>query len=235
MKKITESVISRTRKSSFKLDESLSDKELFVLISNRIFYIIRGIIKRMGLKSCGKILFVGNNVKLKSKSKIQLGNGVTIDNYCVLDALSKDGITIGDNVKIGSYSIIACTGTIRTIGRGVRIGSNSGIGEFCYFGAAGGIDIGENVIMGQNIRFHSENHNYSRLDVLIREQGVTNQGIKIGNDCWIGAGAVFLDGVTVGNGCVIGANTLVNKSIPDYSVAVGNPVKIVKNRKELVK
>ena len=60
--------------------------------------------------------------------------------------------------------------------------------------------------MGQNIRFHSENHNYKDINIPIRMQGVTNKGIKIGNDCWIGAGVVFLDGVVVGNGCVIGAN-----------------------------
>jgi acetyltransferase-like isoleucine patch superfamily enzyme len=61
-------------------------------------------------------------------------------------------------------------------------------------------------------------------------QGVTHKGILIDEDCWIGAGTVFLDGVRVGKGCVIGANTIVNKDIPAYSVAVGNPVKIIKNR-----
>jgi acetyltransferase-like isoleucine patch superfamily enzyme len=69
------------------------------------------------------------------------------------------------------------------------------------------------------------------LDIPIRLQGVTNKGIKIGNNCWIGSGAVFLDGVSVGDGCVIGANTLVNKSIPANSIVAGNPVRIIKSRK----
>ena len=84
--------------------------------------------------------------------------------------------------------------------------------------------------MGQNIRFHSENHNFNEVNIPIRIQGVTNKGIKIGDDCWIGAGAVFLDGVSVGNGCVIGANTVVNKNIPDNYIAVGNPVRLLKKR-----
>ena len=94
------------------------------------------------------------------------------------------------------------------------------------------IEIGRDVIMGQNVRFHSENHNFDDIEVPIRFQGVTNKGIKIGNNCWIGSGVVFLDGINVGDGCVIGANTLVNKDIPDNVIAVGNPARIIKYRDE---
>lgn len=178
------------------------------------------------------MLFIGRRVILKNKNAIELGNGVTLGNYVSLDGLSKEGLKIGNNVNIGSYTIIACSGSLKHLGKGMTIGDNSGIGDFSFFGAAGGIRIGKNVIMGQNVRFHSENHNFDRLDIPIKEQGVTNKGIIVGDDCWIGSGAVFLDGVKVGEGSVIGANTLVNKDIPPFSVAVGNPVKIVKNRIE---
>lgn len=59
----------------------------------------------------------------------------------------------------------------------------------------------------------------------------TSKGdIIIGNDVWIGFGAAILSGVTIGDGCVIGANAVVAKSIPPYSIAVGNPAQIVKKR-----
>jgi len=57
-------------------------------------------------------------------------------------------------------------------------------------------------------------------------KGVT----KIGNDVWIGHGATILSGVTIGDGAIVGANAVVAKDIPAYSIAVGNPVKIIKKR-----
>lgn len=56
--------------------------------------------------------------------------------------------------------------------------------------------------------------------------------IVIGEDCWIGSNVTILGGVKIGNGCVIGAGSIVTKNIPDYSVAVGNPARVIKNRKE---
>ena len=179
-----------------------------------------------------KDLFVGEKVKIRNKNRIEIGNGVTLEDNVLLDGLSKDGLSIGNNVKIGSYTVISCSGSLKQLGKGFKIGENSGIGDFSFWGSWWHRNR-NNVIMGQNVRFHSENHNFSRIDIPIREQGVTNKGINIGDDCWIGSGVVFLDGVQVGSGCVIGANTLVNKSIPPYSVAVGNPMKIVKNRMDI--
>jgi acetyltransferase-like isoleucine patch superfamily enzyme len=234
MKIFLNKIISKIKREEYQLDSGIRNTDLLIIILRRVICCARGFIRRIGFRKVGKIIFVGKKVKFKHKKYISIENGVTIEDYVVLDGLSKEGITIGKNVKIGSYTIISCSGSLKSLGLGIKIGENSGIGEFCYFGCAGGIEIGKNVIMGQNVRFHSENHNYERIDIPIKHQGVTRKGIKIGNDCWIGAGAVFLDGVTIGDGCVIGANTLVNKDLPPYSVAVGNPVRIIKNRKDTV-
>ena len=165
--------------------------------------------------------------------KIKLGKGVNIGENVVIDAMSKKGVIIGNNVRIGDYTRILCTGSLKKLGVGFKIGDNCGIGENCFFGSAGGISIGNDVIMGQNIRFHSENHNYEDMTIPIRMQGVTNKGIKIGNDCWIGAGAVFLDGAELGDGCVVGANSVVNKKFDDNSIIVGMPAKMIKKRGEI--
>lgn len=173
----------------------------------------------------------GKGVIIRHKNLIELGNGVSFGDYVEIDGLSVNGIKIGNNVKIGSFSKIRCTGTLTKIGKGIVIGNNCGFDDFCFFGASGGIEIGDNVIAGQSIKFHSENHIYSSNKVLIKDQGVSNKGIKIDGDCWIGSNTVFLDGVNVGKGCVIGANTIVNRDIPPFSVAVGNPVRVIRSRK----
>ena len=82
------------------------------------------------------------------------------------------------------------------------------------------------------MRFHASNPKFDNLDEPIKNQGVECRGIYVGNNCWIGAGAVLLDGVTVGDGCVIGANAVVTKDIPDNSVVVGSPAKIIRKRGE---
>jgi acetyltransferase-like isoleucine patch superfamily enzyme len=82
--------------------------------------------------------------------------------------------------------------------------------------------------MGSYVSFHSENHNFSDTTKLIREQGVTSKGIKIGNNVWVGAKVSFLDGSTVGNHCVVAAGAVVNGAFPDYSVIGGVPAKILK-------
>jgi acetyltransferase-like isoleucine patch superfamily enzyme len=235
LKSIIEKIIYKIKKQEYKLDDLITTSDLISVLFHRVLLLIRGIFKRIGLKECGKVIFIDKGVKFYSKRHIRIKDGVTIGIYAELDGLSEEGINIGNNVKIGNFTQIKCTGTLKKIGRGFSIEDNSGVGEFSFFGAAGGIKIGRNVIMGQNIRFHSENHNFDRLDVPIKEQGVTNKGIIIEDDCWFGSGVVVLDGVTVGKGSVLGANTLVNKDIPPYSIAVGNPVKIIKSRLELKK
>jgi acetyltransferase-like isoleucine patch superfamily enzyme len=228
---IIEFFVKKIKGKDFNLDRELSVNYLFCKAASMTINLIRGNIKSLFIRKKSFIIFIGHGSKLHMVRKINFGSGVNIEKNVVIDALSKNGASIGNNVKIGDFTKILCTGTIKNIGIGIKIGDNCGIGENCFFGAAGGIEIGNDVIMGQNVRFHSENHNYSNLDIPIRLQGVTNKGIKIGNNCWIGSGAVFLDGVSIGDGCVIGANTLVNKSIPANSIVAGNPGRIIKSRK----
>lgn len=109
------------------------------------------------------------------------------------------------------------------------MGNNSAVGQFTEFGAAGGIEIGNDVIMGSYISFHSENHNFSDTSKLIREQGVTSKGIKLGNNIWVGAKVTFLDGCIVGDNSVVAAGAVVNGIYPDNSIIGGVPAKVLKS------
>lgn len=109
------------------------------------------------------------------------------------------------------------------------IGENSGIGE--YSKIMPGVIIGDNVMMGPKCFFCTRNHEYTRTDIPMIQQGFQEQRpIKIGNDVWIGQNVIILPGVTVGNGCIIGAGAVVTKNVPDYAIVGGNPAKILKYR-----
>jgi len=169
-------------------------------------------------------------VELRNRKMISFSKGVTIGKNSVIDGLSREGVKIGDCVSIGQFCIIEATGVISDIGKGLCIGANSGLGAFSFIGAAGGVDIGGNVIMGQKVSFHSENHVHDKTGMPIRTQGVTRKGIVVDDDCWIGAGVIFLDGAHVGTGCIIAAGAVVRGNIPPYSIAGGVPAKVIRSR-----
>jgi acetyltransferase-like isoleucine patch superfamily enzyme len=150
-----------------------------------------------------------------------------------LSALGSEGITLGDNVGLGAFSRIVVSTSLNDIGSYIRIGNNVGIGEYAYLGGAGGLEIGNDCIVGQYFSCHPENHNFERTDLPIRMQGVNRKGISIGNDCWIGSKVTVLDGVTIGDGCIIAAGAVVTKSFPANSIIGGVPAKRLKDRTEL--
>lgn len=213
------------------IESSVSARYLFQRGLPYLLGLLRGFILRLFLGSCGKQFYSGKSVKILAKNLCHFGNNVRLEDYVKIDGLSADGIVLGNNVKLGEYSKIIGSGSINIIGKGLVIGNNSFFSEYSFFGAAGGISIGNDVIAGQCVRFHAENHNYDNLDKLIREQGVNHRGITVGNNCWIGAGAVFLDGSGIGNGCIVAANSVVTKNFPDNVILAGVPAKIISFRK----
>ncbi len=223
-------LLSFAGKENFEIDKRIGITYILRLCLKYGLQLLRGEIRRLGYRNIGNKLFLGVHVRLIQKSMIKIGKNVRIDDYCKLNALSVNGISIGDNVVIGRNTVIECTGDLQHIGLGVAIGDRTTFGGDCFFGAAGGIKIGSDVAAGQNIRFHSENHCYDDLSILIKEQGTTRIGIKIGDNCWIGSGAVFLDGSIICDGTVVAANAIVAGTFPPDSVVGGVPAKIIKFR-----
>lgn len=195
-----------------------------------IMNLFRGLLRKIFINKSGKMLLIGKKCNISCSKKIFLGDYVRIEDYVYIDAYSSEGLSIGNSSKIGSFSRILCSGSLKNMGKGLKVGDNSYFGEYTFFGAAGGIEVGNNVISGQNVRFHSENHNFDDLNILIMDQGVTNKGIFIGNNVWIGSGVVFLDGAYISDGCVIGANSVVRGFFEENSVILGQPAKIKRKR-----
>ena len=217
-------------KDNFQLDPDIDTGCIFRQCWKYGWMMVRGKVFSFGHEKIAKNVFVGKNVKTIEKKHLTIGQKTKLQDGVYIDALSREGVSIGDSVVIGRNTRIECTGGLQSIGKGVRIGNRTTFGNDCMFGAAGGIEIGDDVVAGQFIRFHSENHNYNDSTKLIREQGVSHKGIKIGNNCWIGSGAVFLDGAELGDGCVVGANAVVTKKFSSNIVLAGIPAQVVKKR-----
>ncbi len=228
--KLKEKLMKIAGKSNFKLDKRIESPYIIRLCIKYGFMILRGKLCSLGYPGIAKDIFIGKNVKLYSKKNIVVGTKTKLHSGVKIDALSIEGVTIGSYCVLGEYTKIECTGSLSSLGKGVVIGDRTTFGSDCFFGAAGGINIGLDVVAGQFIRFHSENHNYKNKNILIKDQGVTHKGIKIGNNCWIGAGVVFLDGAELGDGCVVAANAVVTKKFPPNVVIGGIPAKILRNR-----
>lgn len=229
---LTKHLLKIAGKDGFELDKRISNWYIFSLCMRYGLMMIRGKFFSLGNKSVSGSVFVGKNVKVLEKRYLTIGDKTKLHDCVYIDALSNQGVSIGDHVVIGRNTRIECTGSLESIGEGVKIGSRTTFGSDCYFGAAGGIEIGDDVVAGQYIRFHSENHNFDDFNKLIREQGVSHKGIKIGNNCWIGSGVVFLDGSELGDGCVVAANAVVTGKFAENSVIGGIPAKVLKMRNE---
>jgi acetyltransferase-like isoleucine patch superfamily enzyme len=165
---------------------------------------------------------LGPGVELADPDKLELGDEVDIRGYVRI----RGAVSIGSKSSIREYVLLdAREGSI-------RIGSNCSVNDYCVLYGHGGLTIGNDVRMATHTVIVAADHRFNDPNVLIREQGVDNKPITIGDDVWIGANVTILGGVEVGRGSVIGAGSVVTESIEPMSVAVGNPARVVKKRGE---
>jgi acetyltransferase-like isoleucine patch superfamily enzyme len=108
------------------------------------------------------------------------------------------------------------------------------IGDRCLIGRGTGIvghlsiEIGDDVWTGHHVYITDQNHGYDDPDVPISQQLQPERPVRIGAGSWLGHGAVVLPGAQIGRHVVIGANSVVTGTIPDHSVAVGAPAKVIR-------
>lgn len=141
----------------------------------------------------------------------------------------------GSRIVIGAGSVIDSFVKIKPAGGSgdVLIGPHCTINSGCVLYTGNGITLGTGVAVAANCTFAPVNHEFSRRDVPIREQGFRpgKGGIVIGDDVWIGANCVLLDGAVVGKGCVIAAGSVVRGALEPFGVFGGNPLRRLGERR----
>jgi acetyltransferase-like isoleucine patch superfamily enzyme len=135
-------------------------------------------------------------------SKVVIGSGSEILHDCWIIAHPGDQLCIHENVFVSQHCTIS-----------------------------GDVEIGKDTLIAGFVTILDSNHNYESNDKPVREQGGMKAAISIGEDVWIGASSVILPGVKIGNHSIIGANSTVTEDIPDWSIAVGSPARVIKDRR----
>lgn len=138
--------------------------------------------------------------------------------------------SIGPHTSIGRNFTCQC-------GKHIFLGGKTVINMNCTMMDENYIHIGDRVLVAPNVQFYTATHSINACERFVSCWDETSGElffrtrslpITIGNDVWIGGGAIILPGVTIGNNCVIGAGCIVNKSIPSNCVAVGNPCRVIR-------
>lgn len=116
--------------------------------------------------------------------------------------------------------------------RMIEVGDNVFMGLNTIINTTVPVKIGNDVMFGRSVTIMGGDHNMSVVGIPMRyvKEGGTNTPIVIENDVWVGSNVVILKGVVLGEGCVIGAGSIVTKSMPPYSICVGNPCRTIKMR-----
>ena len=113
----------------------------------------------------------------------------------------------------------------------IELGDRVAFNYGCYVNGFGGLTIGDGAEFGPYVMIHTANHEIDDPHRSATAQGWRDDGpMEIGRNSWIGMGACILPGVTIGQGCVVGAASVVTADLAPYTVAVGNPATVVRER-----
>lgn len=156
--------------------------------------------------------------------------------FAPLQVDNPSSISIGNNVFISQGAWLMGNANHK---RSLNVGNDVTIGHYAHIVANYNVLIEDNVLIADKVFITDCSHEYKDISTPVQKQGIIELGdVIIGDGSWIGENVCVL-GASIGKHCIVGANAVVTRSIPDYSIAVGNPAVIVKrfdtNKKEWVK
>lgn len=172
------------------------------------------------LSKCLCILPYSMRYKLFEHYRMTKGiKGIAL-RYILLKTLCK---ACGNNVAIESSVYLLNPARL-------SLGNNVSINPMCYIEAAGEISIGNDVSIAHGVTVMSTSHQYTNLEIPIKDQGISYEKVVIGSNVWIGAKATILSGTTIRSGVIVGANAVVTKDVPENTIVGGVPARLIKSR-----
>jgi acetyltransferase-like isoleucine patch superfamily enzyme len=174
----------------------------------RFWYPLANIKNRFLFGEYGRDVYIGPGVIVNRPRFVSLGDRVRILRNTNINLHPKDRNSKDILLKLGTDVIIS---------------------ENCYISACNSIIIEENVGISPNVMIIDNSRKPGDILRPSKEQDISKDGyVRIGADSWIAFGSCVLPNVTIGRHCIIGALSVVNTDIPEYSVAVGSPARVVK-------
>ncbi len=204
---------------------------LFTFIPGAAGMVLRKLFWPKMFKLCGKETVFGYGIVVRQPQKIVLGNSVVMSEYCILDGRSESdssSLELGDRTILSNNVMLSCKDGSITIGKDVGINAQAIIQST----NGNHVEIGDDCIIGQRcLVVGGGNYDISDKSELIRTSPITKDGgIVLENNVWLGANVSVLGGVTVGQGSVAGAGAVVSRSIPSFSICMGIPARVVRER-----
>lgn len=178
------------------------------------------------LKSMGKNVRIGYGVKIVNPQYISIGDDVLIDDHVTLIARGPGGLSIGSHIHINDRVYLDTEREDGYINVHDHVYIGTGTTLFGHYG----MEIGEHALLAQNITITPYSHIFEDPDDYIINQGGHSRKVTIGKDSYLGMNVCVLYSADIGDGSVIGSGSVVVKPIPPYSVAVGNPAKVIRKR-----
>ena len=178
------------------------------------------------MRFLGDNVRIGRSVNIVNPQFISLGNNVSIGDGCTLIARGEAGICLDDGAALMNRVYL----DTETADGYIKIGKAVYIGTGCVFYGHSGLEIMDHSLLAQNITITPYSHKFDDPAQTIIVQGGHTRKVTIGRDCYIGMGCCILYCADVHEGSVVGAGSVVVRSIPPYSVAVGVPAKIIRKR-----
>ena len=178
------------------------------------------------LRHMGKNVRIGCGVKILNPRYVTLSDNVCIEDHCALMARSERGITLQEGARL-KYGVYLDTENAEGY---IEIGKRVYVGTGCCLHGHKGLEIGDDALLAQNITITPYSHKFDDPGKTIYSQGGFTKKVIIGRDCYLGMNVSVVYSADIGEGSVVGAGSVVVKTIPPYSVAVGVPAKIIRKR-----
>ena len=183
------------------------------------------IIRQLAADDYGDIIFKNNETILTNK--IYAGKNCSFEGSSFIQ-LGKN-IIFGDGTKIVAISSFSSSHADQEFNPVIKIGNNVQVTASLQVYAMKEIVIEDNVLFAANVFLSDGFHGHDKIGIPYKDQPISDIGaIHIGEGSWIGQNVVVMPGVKIGKFSIIGANSVVTKSIPEYSVAVGISAMVIK-------